>query len=185
MLPVLTESFINLLIYILCKSEIKLNTRLFNKFICSDIDVKIQSLNIYCVGFYQQINWNSDPCKKYNSIINQRNDLLHGNININKLKITDIYFNGKVPIFNQYDSMWEQSMGVLIKSSGIDKASEEYKIIKNFIDYILSCLDDEHKKIVKTFLNKRDLGQNKINNRLGILLPDHLVDINISYIDKK
>ena len=185
MLPVLAESFVNLMIYILCKPEIKSNRRLFDAFIRSNIDIKIQSLNINCLGFLQPINWNSDACKKYNSIINQRNDLLHGNINIKKLKITDIYFNGKVPIFNQYDSMWEQSIGVSIKSLGVDEISREYKIIKNFINYVLSCLDDENKKSVTSLLNKRDLGQNKTNNRLGILLPDHLVDFYIPHIGRK
>ncbi|MCK5465999.1 hypothetical protein KAI56_00680 [Candidatus Parcubacteria bacterium] len=185
MLPILAESFINLIIYILCKPKIKSNKRTFDAFIRSDIDVKIQSLNNNCFGFSQQINWDSDPCKKYNSIINQRNDLLHGNINIEKLKITDIYFNDRVPIFNQYDSMWEQSIGISTKSLGIDKISEEYKIIKNFIDYILSCLDDENKKNIILLLNKRDLGQNKANNRIGVLLPDHIVDFCMSHIDKK
>ena len=116
MLPILAESFVNLVIFILCRPDIRNNKRLFDSYFKENIDVRIQSLHIKCSGFATPIDWNSEQCKKYNSIINQRNDLLHGNIAVEKLKFSEIFFNGKVPVFKQYETMWQQSVGVSINS---------------------------------------------------------------------
>jgi hypothetical protein len=50
MVPVLAESFINLLVFMLCRPDIKSNPRLYENFVRSNIDVKIQSLHITALG---------------------------------------------------------------------------------------------------------------------------------------
>lgn len=180
MVPVLAESFINLIIFVLCRPDIKGNSRLYENFVRSNIDVKIQSLHINCIGFASEVDWSSSVCAQYNSIVNERNDLLHGNFAVGKLKFNEVYFNGKVPIFKEYRSMWTQSVGVSIESSGIYKVSQDISVVESFIEYVLSCLQPKIREQVKIFMAKRDLGRNKANNRLGVLFPDSLVDFGMS-----
>jgi hypothetical protein len=184
MLPVLAESYINLLILLLVRSDIRNNSRLYESFIRSNIDVKVQSLSINCVGFKSIVDWATEPCKKYNSIINNRNDDLHGNIVPEKTKFMEIYFNGKVPVFKNYSTMWQQSLGVSINSSGIGEIGVWIKEIEGFMEYIKSCLDDETRAVVEIFEKKRDIGRRKENGRLGILLPDYVVDFGVSSVRK-
>lgn len=180
MVPVLAESFINLLIFVLCRPDIKNNQRLYDNFVRSNIDVKIQSLHINCIGFSSQVNWGSPECSAYNSIVNERNDLLHGNFAISKLKFNEVFFNDTVPVFKEYRSMWAQSVGVSIEASGVHKVSQDLSVVEGFIEYVLSCIDPEIQEQVKIFMNKRDLGRNKANQRLGVLFPDSIADFAVS-----
>ncbi|MGE6224807.1 hypothetical protein [Aeromonas media] len=182
MVPVLAESFINLLIFVLCRPDIKNNSRLYDNFVRSNIDVKIQSLHINCIGFTSEVNWSSPECAKYNSIVNERNDLLHGNFAVGKLKFNEVFFNGKVPVFKEYRSMWAQSVGVSIEHSGVHKVSQDISVVEDFIEYVLSCIEPKIREQVEIFMAKRDLGRNKANNRLGVLFPDNVVDFGVSVV---
>jgi len=176
MTPVLAESFINLLIFILCRPDIKNNPRLYQNYVRSNIDVKVQSLHINCIGFRQPVDWTSEPCGQYNSVINERNDMLHGNVVVEKLKFSEIFFNGKVPVFKKYEGMWQQSMGVAVDAAGIDKVAPDLKAVDEFIEYVFSCLTDDVREHVRILINRRDIGINKKTKRLGVLLPETVVD---------
>lgn len=183
--PVLAESFINLVVYLLCREDIKANKRLYDNFVRQNIDVKVQSLHIICQGFKQPVDWSSQACAAYNSIVNDRNDLLHGNIVPSKQMFQDIHFRGKVPIFKEYRSMWQQSMGVSIESSGLGGVHEGVDVIHRFEDYVLSCLVDSLEDQVRHVMGKRDLGLNRASGRIGVLLPDHLVDFGMSVVQSR
>jgi hypothetical protein len=176
MTPVLAESFINVLIFILCRPDIKNNDRLYQNFIRCNIDVKVQSLHINCGGFKRPVDWSSEACRKYNSVINERNDMLHGNVVVEKLKFSEIFFKGKVPVFKKYESMWQRSMGVSIDAAGIDKVAPDLKAVNEFIVYVLSCIRDDLVESLKILVNRRDIGINKKTNRLAALLPESVAD---------
>lgn len=176
MIPILAESFINFVIFVLCRPDIKKNQRLFSSFVKSNIDVRVQSLHINCIGFTKAVDWGSDQCKTYNSVVNKRNDLLHGNISLAKLKISEIYFNKKIPVFKEYRSLWQHSIGTSLDSSGFSSVHDELNVVKDFIKYVLSCMSDEYQENVEFMSERRDLGFNHDNGRIGVLLPDHIAD---------
>jgi hypothetical protein len=176
MTPVLAESFINLLIFILCRPDIKNNQRLYNNYIRSNIDVKVQSLHINCQGFKHLVDWSSEECGRYNSVVNERNDMLHGNVVPEKLKFSEVFFKGRVPIFKKYESSWQQSIGVAIDAAGIDNVEIDLKAVNDFIQYVLSCLEDGIKEQAVILIERRDIGINKKNKRLGALLPEVVTD---------
>jgi hypothetical protein len=180
MIPVLAESFINLILFVLCRPDVKQNPRLYESVVRANIDVKVQSLHVNCIGFKGPVAWTSEECANYNSIVNERNDLLHGNIVVGKLKFDEIFFNGKVPVFKQYKTMWRHSVGVSIEASGVGKVSGDLNTVDKFIEYVLSCVDERLREEVEIFMQKRDLGKNKKTQRLGILLPDYIVDFGLS-----
>lgn len=179
MLPVLAEAFINLLIYILCRPDIKSDQRLYDNCLRQPIDVKIKSLHINCRGFATAVDYSSEICGKYHSIVNERNDLLHGNVVIEKLAFGDVYFNRTVPVFTEYRSAWEKSIGFALELAGISKVSQEHCAVTNMIDYILSCLEPPIQEEVRRLLSTRDLGANVKTGRIGILFPNHLVDFRV------
>lgn len=181
MIPILAESFINLLICILCRPDIKNNKRLFDSFMRANIDVKIQSLHINCEGFEKAIDWGSEECKLYNKIINRRNDLLHGNINIKELKHSEIFFNKRTPVFKEYRSIWKHSVGSALEHSRFPEIDEDLKVVYSFIDYVLSCLESKNQDTIKQFMDSPDLGCNKQSKNLAVLLPHHLVDMWFNY----
>lgn len=175
--PVLAESFLNLLLLLLMKKEVRENERIKDSVIRANIDVKVQSLSLHCNGFDKPVDWKADACVKYNRVINNRNDILHGNIVISKLKTGEIFFNGRVPVFKQYSDMWEQLFERRLEASGFNQVADDLKTVRDFVSYILDCLDPSHKEVIMRFMEWSEIGRNFEDGRFGLLLPDHLVDI--------
>jgi hypothetical protein len=177
MLPVMAEAFINLLMYLLMKPALKRDERLRENLIRQPIDVRIKSLSHNCMGFKSDIDYSHESCRRYHSLVIERNDLLHGNVVIEKLKFNELYFYGRVPVFKSYASMWERAFGVEKKSVGLDLLHEERQVVEDFINYVISCLEDERQEQVRWFCASRDLGMCLDDGHLGILFSSQLVDM--------
>lgn len=176
MLPIMAEAFINLILYLLMRPEIKSDKRLKENAFKQPIDVRVKSLPLNCKGFKHPIDYSNSACGRYHSVVNERNDLLHGNVNIGKLRFNEVYFQGTVPVFKEYRSMWQRSLGVEGQAVGLDKVSEELIIIDDFITYVLSCLDDKVRPNIEYMLSRLELGLNTREDRLGVLFSEQLVD---------
>lgn len=183
MLPVLAESFVNLLLYVLMRPELKKDGRLRDHTFREPIDVRIKKLSINCLGFERPVDYSAKACSAFHSLINERNDLLHGNVAIEKLKFNELYFWGTVPVFNEYRTMWERSVGVMVQATGLAKLESEVAIVDDFVDYILSCLAPDARKNMQMIMRKGQLGLNEQNGRIGVLFADYLVDAFIELDD--
>lgn len=181
MAPILAESFVNFVIFILCRPDIKKNKRVFESVVKANIDVRVQSLHVNCIGFNNAVDWASPPCREYNSIVNKRNDLLHGNISTEKMKIGEVFFKGRVPIFKEYKTLWQHSIGVSLEASGFFSIQREIEIVREFIAYVTSCLEETYKENLEFMSERRDLGFNKGDARIGVLLPDSIADFGVNF----
>ena len=176
MLPVMAEAFVNLLFFVLMKPEVRRDQRLSDNVQRQPIDIRIKSLNLYCDGFVAPIDFTHEACKHYHTLMNERNDLLHGNVVVEKLRFNEVYFQGRVPIFNEYRSFWQRTIGLDAQAVGLGKVLRELEVVDDFIAYLLSTLTPAKRRSIELIAMKRDLGQNEEDGRLGILFPDHLVD---------
>lgn len=177
MLPVMAEAFVNLLMYLLMKPTLKQDDRLRENLIRQPIDVRIKSLAHNCVGFQSDVDYSHESCRRYHSLVNERNDLLHGNVVIGKLKFNELYFNGRVPVFDSYASMWERAFGVAKKSVGLELLHNERQVVEDFVEYVISCLEEKKQEQVRVFCARRDLGMCLDDGHLGILFSGQLVDM--------
>lgn len=113
--------------------------------------------------------------------MNERNDLLHGNVEVNKLSIGEVYFNGTVPLFLQYEDFWDKSIGVSMKSVKLETLAQDRKVVEDFIDFILSKMQNQIGEQFKGLMEKGQLGFNKKTGRVGVLFPEHLADFRLSF----
>ena len=176
MLPIMAEAFVNLILYVLMRPELKADSRLKDNAFKQPIDVRVKSLSLNCTGFKQHVDYSNPACGRYHSVVNERNHLLHGNIDIGRLGFNEVYFHRTVPVFNEYRSMWQRSLGVERQAVGLDKVNEELAAIDNFITYVLSCLDDKVRPNIEYMLSRLELGVNTGDGRLGVLFSERLVD---------
>lgn len=105
-----------------------------------------------------------------------QNDLLHGNVEVNKLSIGDVFFNKKVPLFIQYEDFWDKSIGVSMQSVKLESIHEDRVVVEKFIQYVLSKLTANIKEQVELIMEKGQLGFNHKTGRIGVLFPEHMVD---------
>lgn len=176
MLPVMAEAYVNLMMFVLFRQHIKDDSRLRDHTIKQPIDIRIKTLHTNCIGFSKPVDYSSDSCKAYHSLVNERNDLLHGNVVIDKLKFSEVYFLGKIPIFKEYRSMWERTVGVDVEAVGLHRLQNEVKVVRDLITCINSCLDPKVKSQMEMLAQRRDLGFNKKTGRVGILFAEQLAD---------
>lgn len=184
MLPVMAEAYINFLLFVLMRPDLKNDDRLRDNAIRQPIDIRIKTLHITCLGFNKPVDYTANECKAYHSLVNERNDLLHGNVVLEKLSFNEVYFHCKIPIFKEYRSMWERTVGVEIEAVGLQRLSTEIATVNNFIEYVSSCLKPDVKKNIDMMVGKRDLGWNRENGRVGMLFPDRFVDAH-AVVEKK
>src|SRR5262249_26126539 len=97
--PILAEAFINMIILMLCKKEIRNNKRQFEAFIRSQIDTKVFDPPYKCDGFAKQIDQTSVSFKNFKRIMDKRNHEIHGNVDPESEQIETVYFEGKRPLF--------------------------------------------------------------------------------------
>lgn len=180
MLPVMAEAYVNFLLFVLMRPELKNDERLRENALRQPIDVRVKSLHMTCVGFAKPIDYGCSECKAYHSLVNERNDLLHGNVVLEKLKFNEVYFDDKVPVFKEYRSMWERSVGVEIGAVGLHRLEQEVQTVKSFTEYLTTCMHPKIKKQIDLMAEKRELGWNQQTGRIGVLFPDHLVDMHMS-----
>lgn len=179
MLPVMAEAFVNLLLYLLMKPALKKDDRLRENIIRQPIDVRIKSLSHNCIGFKADIDYSNEACRRYHSLVNERNDLLHGNVVVDKLKFNEIFFNGRVPIFQTYSTMWERAFGVTQKSVGLELLKQERESVERLVEYIMSCIEDARQDQIRMVIERHELGMCLDDGRLGVLFSGQLVDMQL------
>lgn len=176
MLPVLAESFINFLIFALARPEIRSNKRLLQETLRRPIDARVQTLHLNCRGFEKPVDYQHTACKKFHTIMNERNDTLHGNIDLERLSFEEIYFNGRVPIFTSYGSFWDKTIGLEARTVRLTEIQSDMTAVNEFIEYVLGLLAEEFRKTVQYMLRSPQLGFDKKREIIGVLLPMHMVD---------
>ena len=185
MLPVWAEAFVNLLIFVHARPDIKDDPRLLESIFRQQIDVRVRALHINCVGFEKAVDYSSDACKNFHRLINERNDLLHGNVVPEKQKFNEVFFLGRVPIFKEYRSLWDRTIAVSAKAVGLSQLHSEIETVVNFVEYVLSRLKPEVREMMIFVTEKRDLAKNTEDGRFGVLFPDHLIDSRPVFKTKK
>jgi len=178
--PVLGEAFINLLILLFKKDEYKTNERMYNAMLREQIDVKISSLHLHCNGFEKPIDINDKRFKDFLTLMNNRNDVLHGNVNPSLLYVDDVWFDNKyIPLFKNDEGLIKRMLRKYCVNVERETALKDYKIVLDFMVMILCNLENKHMEQLVMFMGERMPGINKANNRLGTLFPQVLSEIHI------
>ncbi|MET2521761.1 hypothetical protein [Ralstonia pseudosolanacearum] len=177
MLPVMAEAFVNLLLFALMRPELKSDERLRDNAIRQPIDVRIKSLSMTCIGFESQVDYKHPAFKAYHTLVNERNDLLHGNVVLEKLKFNEVYFNGRVPVFKHYRSLWERTVGVDIQAVGLHRLANEVQIVDRMVAQLKTYLTPATRKFIEQVSEQRDLALDVGRGKFGVLFSRRLVDM--------
>lgn len=175
--PIVGEALINLIILILAKKEIKDNSRLYKSTIHDQIDLRIQRLNLNCQHFIKPIDINDRRYKNFLTIMNSRNDFLHGNVDPLRWNFGEIYFDQHtIPIYEDNFDFMELATKNMLKFVEPDAVLQEYRHLEEFKDFILEHVTKEAREAVACIANTLEPGWRKDNKVVGILLPEHGID---------
>lgn len=175
--PVYAESFVNLLIFLLAKKEIKDDDRLYQDLVRKQIDIRVKSLPFYCQGFLKSPVDSDEKFKNFLRLMNKRNDVLHGNVDPQSLKFDEVWFDGYTPLFKDEKPFEEKATYHSLKHIEPEEVLKDIESVEVFIDYILSLLDEKIRPQIEAFLDAPYPGWREDTKRVGILFPGTLVDI--------
>jgi hypothetical protein len=176
--PVLAESFVNLLILLLSKNEFKQDKRLYENLIRQQIDTRVKTLHLNCDGFLKPIDSEKDEFKRFQTLMNNRNDFLHGNIDPRKLMFEDIYFDKSfIPLFEEDEGIIAKTMKNYLTNVEREKALADFTTVQEFINFILGYLTKDNQDLIKRLLLTRMPGLNEKTNRIGILFSNKLAEM--------
>lgn len=180
MAPVMAESFINLLMFTLARPEVSADARLFDSLKRQPIDVRVKTIHMNCHGFVKQVDINSNRYKGFHTLMNGRNDHLHGNISPEQTFHEELFFDGTIPLFSDWRGFHERCFNGHERTHSFEKACQDMKLVDDFIEEVLAATQDKFRPSLVAMLDKMELGYRPEKKRLGILFPDHLVDFSLS-----
>jgi len=175
--PVLAESFVNMIIFILARPEIKADKRLYESTVRQNIDVRIRSLHLNCEGFSTHVLYDDwEAFKEFHTLVNNRNKLLHGNIDPALTEFHDLFFEGKTPLFKEFKDFSFFSYKAELLNSTPEEALRDYQVVQDMCSHIMLCIQEDLREQVLQPMLARDLGWDPDRKRIGILFPDHMTD---------
>jgi len=169
MAPVLGEAFVNLLLFVLAKPDVRKDKRLYEDLLRRAIDVRVRGLHLNCVGFARGVDADHQAFKDFHTVMNGRNDLLHGNVDPQRLYFDEVYFEGTIPVFPDNEPQIYRFLRGLTKHVEPEAARKDLAAVRSFIEYVLSCLTPEVRQNVEPMLEVPQIGVRKDTGRLGLL----------------
>ena len=175
--PVFCEAFVNLLIFLLSKKEVKLDKRIYDDLIKKPIDIRVRSLNLYCDGFTKNIDSDNEAFKKFHTLMNSRNDFLHGNIDPYRLKFANVYFDKTIPLFKDEQSLLRREIVNSTRYVEKESSLNDIKIARDFIGFVINHLDLKYQHMVKMLSAEKYPGWREDTKKVGILFPEAIAEM--------
>ena len=174
MTPIMAEAFINMAILILCKKSIKKNRRAFDGFIRSQIDVKIFDMFHKCEKFEKEIDPKSKVFKNFKSIMDKRNNRIHGNIDPVSETIETVYFDGRCPLFQKSGDNIGELYASLEKLHDPKTVLSDYENTHMFLLEIVKCISVDMRDFFWQIINDPYPGYDSKRLMAGKLFPEHV-----------
>ncbi len=174
--PVMAEAFINLLIFSLRKSELKNDDRLYDSILRLPIDVRTKGLSIYCEWFDRPIDPTDERFKNFHSVMNQRNDLLHANVDPQKYGLGDVFFDGNIYIGNEAQGFTDREMLHVTRYVEPASALADVAHVRAFVEFVLGHLNPGTAEGMRMLMDDDQPGWDLADKHVAVLFPDHLAE---------
>ncbi len=168
----LGESYLNMLIQVLARPDVKAKQSVFKNFLRQSTDLKLQQLPMFCHGFESEVDMTDKRIRDFLALLRLRNDLVHSNLSVDLLQVGDVRFDGNIPLF-QKDEPLDLALMNLERFSPKPEAS-----IKNlekaigFADYLRTLVSERFREALDQLMEANPLGFNTGTTKYSVLFPD-------------
>lgn len=175
LMPVMFESFLGLLIAILIKPAVRKNRRMYEAFIRSPLDVKIFDLATRCRGFAKAIEPGNAAMARYWQIVNRRNDVIHGNLDVERDALDTVYFDKKTPLFRSGGDRIQAHLEGVIRTHDPEQVLSDYEATHDFILEIVGHLQPPIQEQARILISETEPGWDAKRGIFGKLFPSHVM----------
>lgn len=173
--PIMAEAFINMVILMFCKDEVRNDPAVYEAFIRSTIPERIAALSDNCYGFRSPIDQTSTIYRDFKRVMDKRNFAIHGNMDPVREQIETVYFEGKRPIFAEGGDNILKFFDHLENLNAPEVVIADYEAVHLFLAEIADYLGDRHRQFYDQVINDPYPGYEVTKKRATRILPDHNV----------
>lgn len=175
--PVMGEAAINFFMMVLMKPEVRTDNRIREVFARDPIDVRIKALHMHCNGFEQGVTGTEDQFRDFLSLMDRRNDRLHGNIDPRKTTGEEIFFDlGNIPLFLKHQGFAELARSSALADLSVEEALADVRVVRSFVAFLLSLLEPGVNTCIKRAMEDLQLGFRRDSHTIGVILPHAHID---------
>lgn len=171
--PIMAEAFINMVILVFCKDEVRNDKNQYEAFLRLNLPERLAALNEYCHGFTSPINLSTDVYRDFKRIMDRRNFAIHGNIDPIREQIEVVYFEGKRPIFAEGGDNILNFFEHLERIYSPQEAVADYEATHLFLFEIMDHLSDDHRLFFEQVIEDSFPGYEIHKQRVTKILPGH------------
>lgn len=175
--PIWVEAFVNMLIFVLAKPTIKNDSRMYDNFLRQQIDLRVKMMAQYCEGFEHEIDGSSQEFRDMHTLFNQRNDLLHGNVDPQRFMVDEVFFDANIPLYKDDRSEIERAMSAATRFIEPEAARADIIAGSAFIIYLMNQIERPLRDQLWGVLDTPLPGYRPDNKRVGLLFPPFAVDM--------
>ncbi len=177
--PVWGESFVNLVLFVLGKPEIRADRRVYESTLRQPIDVRIASLHHNCRGFDRRVDRGAGAFKKFHTLMNARNNLLHGNVDPSALRFDTVFFDQvqyqtdgprhEIPLFDDEQNLALRLLKGTSQDISADQALADIATVREFIALVLNNIEPRIRDVLQAVMESPYPGQRQGDQRTGVL----------------
>lgn len=175
MAPVMAEMFVNLVIHNRYRGDIP-KVRDKEHYSSASIKVRLERLHIECSGFARPVDMDAQAMREFSTLMNARNNLLHGNILPEEKKEDELLMFQGIPVPKKYRSVYDRSIGPILNAFPLAEAERDLQAARGLINYLLDCLEPAEADSFGPMLESLDLHQERNRRELTALYTN----INVS-----
>lgn len=164
--PVMAEAFVNFVLFVQGREDVRRDARLYESMLRQPIDVRVRGLHVNCDGFREFVDTSHSVFGEFQTLMNGRNDFLHGNIDPQQLSFDEMFIDKfgedqTIPLFKDDRGMLARYLANSLKFVESETALKDLGTVVRFIDHVLSHLTDDARNRLTLLLSQDYLGRNE------------------------
>lgn len=170
--PVMFESFLGLVVSGMMKPEIEKDAKRRSEYVRGNLDEKLTKLAEVCNGFKKALTKDNPAFGRYWDVVNKRNDILHGNVDLVRDAVEVVYFHGKRPLYKQGGDRIAQHWRRLVEQYRPREVAEDYLATHDFIIEILNHMQPAYQHQMYVVMEDTQPGWDAKRRIFGRLFPN-------------
>ena len=111
---------------------------------------------------------------RYWTVVNRRNDIIHGNVDPVRDALEAVYFHGKRPLYKTGGDRIRQHWNRLIERYRPQEVVDDYLAMHVFILDILDHMTADGRRTIEMIMEDTQPGWDNRRKKPGRLFPDHV-----------
>lgn len=174
LIPVLFESFIGLIVAVMVKPDIRRDAEAFGALVRCPLNKKLTGLAERCWGFARPLVQEDPVFGRYWTVVNRRNDIIHGNVDPVRDALEVVYFHGKRPLYKTGGDRIRQHWKRLIDRYRPHEVLDDYLAMYALILDILEHMTVDGRRTIEMIMEDTQPGWDNRRKKPGRLFPDHV-----------